>query len=101
MRCGAGLFAWREDLYPASWSLKPVLRLTEPLKGDVGLRLAKYDIVPGLVLTAQGSRTTARPGRRPAAVRTDGARHNEFGDPALEKLTPPGMPSRPTTSIPA
>ena len=42
-----------EELYPKfRWSLKPTLRLSEPLKGDVGLRLsASYDIRPGLVLS--------------------------------------------------
>lgn len=85
-----------EGLYPKfSWSLKPVLRLTEPLKGDVGLRLsAKYDITPGLVLTgaiykqlANNRDDSSASTSRLPPVRTDGARYNEFGDPALEKLT--------------
>ncbi len=85
-----------EDLYPKfRWSLKPVLRLSEPMEGDVGLRLAAtYDIAPGLVLS--GSIYKQLASNRDAAgvststlphVRTDGSRYTEFGDPALERLT--------------
>ncbi len=85
-----------EDLYPKfRWGLKPVLRLSEPMKGDVGLRLsASYDIAPGLVLSGSIYKQIAS--NRDAAsvssstlphVRTDGSRYNEFGDPALERLT--------------
>ncbi|RYI33123.1 MAG: YjbH domain-containing protein, partial [Acetobacteraceae bacterium] len=85
-----------ENLYPKfGWSLKPVARLTEPLKGDVGLRLsARYDIAPGLVLSGAIYKQIAsnRDGASVSTstlphVRTDGSRYNEFGDPALEKLT--------------
>jgi Exopolysaccharide biosynthesis protein YbjH len=85
-----------EGLYPKfTWSLKPVARLTEPLKGDVGLRLsARYDIAPGFVLTGAVYKQIANNRDDSSAstsalphVRSDGARYNEFGDPALEKLT--------------
>jgi Exopolysaccharide biosynthesis protein YbjH len=85
-----------EDLYPKfRWSLKPVARLSEPMKGDVGLRLsASYDLAPGFVLSGSVYKQIAS--NRDAAsvststlphVRTDGSRYNEFGDPALERLT--------------
>jgi Exopolysaccharide biosynthesis protein YbjH len=85
-----------EGLYPKfRWSLKPVVRLSEPMKGDVGLRLsASYDIAPGLVLSGAIYKQVAsnRGGETVSTsplqhVRTDGSRYNEFGDPALEKLT--------------
>ncbi len=85
-----------EDLYPKfRWSLKPVVRLAEPMKGDAGLRLAAtYDIAPGLVLSGAiykqlaSNRDGASASTSPLQhVRTDGARYNEFGDPALERLT--------------
>ena len=85
-----------EDLYPKfRWSLKPVVRLAEPAKGDVGLRLSgTYDLAPGLVLTGSiykeiaSNRDGATPSTSPLQhVRTDSGRYNEFGDPALEKLT--------------
>ena len=86
-----------EGLYPRfRWGLKPTLRLSEPAKGDVGLRLsATYDIGPGLVLSgsvykqiasnvdsSDSASTSALP-----RVRSDGSRYTEFGDPALERLT--------------
>jgi hypothetical protein len=42
-----------ENLYPKfRWSLKPAVRLAEPAKGDIGLRLSgSYDFAPGLVLS--------------------------------------------------
>lgn len=85
-----------EGLYPKfRWSLKPVLRLTEPMKGDLGLRLsASYDIAPGFVLAGSIYKQVASNRDDSSAstsslphVRTDGGRYNEFGDPALEKLT--------------
>jgi hypothetical protein len=85
-----------EDLYPKfRWSLKPVLRLSEPMKGDVGLRLSgSYDIAPGFVLSGSVYKQVAsnRDGASVSTstlphVRTDGSRYNEFGDPALERLT--------------
>lgn len=84
-----------EELYPKfRWSLRPVVRLSEPMEGDIGLRLsANYDMAPGWVLSGsiykelasnrEGSVSTSTLPR----VRTDGSRYNEFGDPALEKLT--------------
>jgi hypothetical protein len=86
-----------EDLYPKfRWSLKPALRISEPLKGDVGLRLsASYDIRPGLVLSASVykrlfgnvDRTGNPSGSVLPHVRTDGSRYSKFADPGLEKLT--------------
>ncbi len=85
-----------EDLYPKfRWSLKPVVRLAEPAKGDVGLRLSgTYDFAPGLILSGSiykqlaSNRDSATPSTSPLQhVRTDVGRYNEFGDPALEKLT--------------
>ncbi len=85
-----------EDLYPKfRWSLKPVLRLSEPMEGDVGLRLAAtYDIAPGLVLSGSVYKQLASNRDEPSVstsplqhVRTDGSRYTEFGDPALERLT--------------
>ena len=85
-----------EDLYPKfRWSLKPVVRLSEPMKGDVGLRLsASYDIAPGFVLSGSIYKQVAsnRDGASVSSstlphVRSDGSRYNEFGDPALERLT--------------
>jgi Exopolysaccharide biosynthesis protein YbjH len=85
-----------EDLYPKfRWSLKPVLRMSEPIKGDVGLRLsASYDIGPGLVLSGSvykqiaSNRDEGSVSSSPLPhVRTDGSRYAELGDPALERLT--------------
>jgi hypothetical protein len=86
-----------EDLYPKfRWSLKPALRIAEPLKGDVGLRLsASYDIRPGLVLSAAVYKgvfgNVDRSGDPSSSVlphvRTDGSRYSKFADPGLEKLT--------------
>lgn len=86
-----------EDLYPKfRWSLKPAFRISEPLKGDVGLRLkAAYDIRPGLVFSgtiykrlAGNIDRSGNPSTSPLQpVRTDGSRYSKFGDPALEKLT--------------
>ncbi|MBL9061079.1 YjbH domain-containing protein [Tabrizicola sp.] len=85
-----------EGLYPKfRWSLRPVLRLPEPRKGDVGLRLSgTYDIAPGLVISGaiykelasnrDGGAVSTSPLQH---VRTDGSLYNEFGDPALERLT--------------
>lgn len=84
-----------EELYPKfRWSLRPVVRLSEPMEGDVGLRLsANYDMAPGWVLSgsiykeiASNRETSASTSTLPR-VRTDGARYSELGDPALEKLT--------------
>ncbi len=85
-----------EGLYPKfSWSLRPTLRLSEPAKGDIGLRLsATYDLAPGWVLTGSVYKQVASnvdpgsPSTSPLQhVRTDGSRYTEFGDPALERLT--------------
>lgn len=84
-----------EDLYPKfRWSLRPVVRLSEPMEGDIGLRLSSaYDIAPGLVLSGSiykqiaSNRDLSTSTSPLPHVRTDGSRYNEFGDPALEKLT--------------
>lgn len=86
-----------EDLYPKfRWSLKPAFRISEPLKGDVGLRLsAAYDIRPGLVLSGSIYKRLFGNVDRSGApstsvlqpVRSDSSRYSKFGDPALETLT--------------
>ncbi|MDP3197460.1 YjbH domain-containing protein [Tabrizicola sp.] len=84
-----------EDLYPKfRWSLRPVVRLSEPMEGDIGLRLsANYDMAPGWVLSGSiykelvSNREASASTSTLPHVRTDGSRYNEFGDPALEKLT--------------
>ncbi|MDK2775155.1 MAG: YjbH domain-containing protein, partial [Tabrizicola sp.] len=85
-----------EGLYPKfTWSLRPALRLSEPLKGDIGLRLsATYDIAPGFVLSGSIYKQIASntdlgtPSTSPLPrVRTDESRYTEFGDPTLERLT--------------
>jgi opacity protein-like surface antigen len=86
-----------DGLYPRfTWSLKPAFRMSEPLKGDLGLRLAaSYDIRPGLVLSGSiygrlvGN--VDRSGEMSDSVlphvRSDGSRYTKFGNPALETLT--------------
>jgi Exopolysaccharide biosynthesis protein YbjH len=86
-----------EELYPRfRWSLRPALRLSEPAKGDLGLRLsATYDIAPGLVfsgsiykkLASNIDRDTTPSTSTLQPVRSDGSRYSEFGDPSLERLT--------------
>ncbi|MBN8629223.1 MAG: YjbH domain-containing protein [Rhodobacterales bacterium] len=85
-----------EDLYPKfRWSLKPVVRLSEPKKGDIGVRLsASYDFAPGLVLSGSihqqiaSNRDNDTDSTSPLQhVRTDSWRYNEFGETSLEKLT--------------
>lgn len=85
-----------EDLYPKfRWSLKPAVRMSEPLKGDVGGRLsASYDLRPGLVLSGSvyGKVYGNTDGTDPSTstlphVRSDGGLYGENGDVALERLT--------------
>ena len=84
-----------EELYPKfRWSLRPVVRLSEPMEGDIGLRLqASYDMAPGWVLSGSvykelaSNRDLSTSTSTLPHVRTDGSRYTEFGDPALEKLT--------------
>lgn len=84
-----------EELYPKfSWSLRPVVRLSEPIEGDIGLRLSStYDIAPGWVLSGSiykeiaSNRELSISDSDLPHVRTDSSRYNTFGDPALEKLT--------------
>lgn len=83
------------DLYPKfRWGLRPVLRLSEPKKGDMGLRLsASYDLAPGLILSGSIYKQIAsnRDGGISTSplphVRTDSGLYNENGDPAMERLT--------------
>jgi len=86
-----------DGLYPKfRWSLRPAFRMSEPLKGDLGLRLsASYDIRPGLVVAGSiYGRVVGNVDRSgdPSSsvlphVRSDSARYAKFGDPALEQLT--------------
>lgn len=86
-----------EDLYPRfRWSLRPAVNLSEPVKGDVGLRLsATYDLAPGLVFSgsiykqiASNDDDDATASTSPLQpVRTDRPLYTENGDPALEQLT--------------
>ena len=86
-----------DGLYPRfTWGLRPAFRMSEPLKGDIGLRLsAAYDIQPGLVLSGSiYGRLLGNVDRSgdPSDsvlphVRSDGSRYAKFGNPALETLT--------------
>lgn len=85
-----------ENLYPRfSWGLRPALRLAEPAKGDIGLRLsASYNFAPGFVVAGSvykqlvSNTDLGSPSTSPLPhVRTDGSLYTEFGDPALERLT--------------
>ncbi|KAF0116609.1 MAG: hypothetical protein FD150_311 [Rhodobacteraceae bacterium] len=85
-----------EALYPKfTWSLRPALRFSEPLKGDIGLRLsATYDIAPGLILSGSiytqiaSNTDLGTPSTSPLQhVRTDASRYTESGNPTLERLT--------------
>ncbi len=86
-----------DDLYPKfSWSLRPSLRLTEPLEGELGLRLsASYDIQPGLVLSGSiygrlmgnVDRSTDPSKSVLQPVRSDSNLYSEFGSPGLQTLT--------------
>jgi hypothetical protein len=87
-----------EGLYPRfRWSLRPTANFSEPVKGDAGLRLsATYDLAPGFVFSGSIYKQIASNdddsgsggGSGPLQpVRTDRGRYNEFGDPAVEKLT--------------
>jgi len=86
-----------DGLYPKfRWGLRPYLRMTEPLKGDLGLRLsANYDVRPGLVLSGAISgrilSNVDRSGNPSKSVlqpvRSDTSRYAKFGNPGLEKLT--------------
>ncbi|WP_431297730.1 YjbH domain-containing protein [Tabrizicola sp. BL-A-41-H6] len=97
-----------DELYPKfNWSLKPALRVSEPLKGDVGVRLsASYDARPGLIFAGSIYKHLAGNADRsgdPSSsvlphVRSDGSRYSKFGDPALERLTLAWY-ARPTTDI--
>ncbi len=86
-----------EGLYPKfRWSLKPAVKMSEPLKGDVGLRLAAgYDIRPGLVLSGAIYKSVFSNVDRDGDysdsllphVRSDASRYSKYADPGLEQLT--------------
>ncbi|WP_136646056.1 YjbH domain-containing protein [Tabrizicola sp. YIM 78059] len=86
-----------DGLYPKfRWGLRPAFRLSEPLKGDVGVRLgASYDIRPGLVLSGSVYKrlfgNVDRSGEYSDSdlphVRSDSSRYTKFADPGIEKLT--------------
>lgn len=85
-----------EEHYPKfRWSLKPAVRMSEPMKGEVGGRLsATYDVAPGLVLSGSiygrafgnkdeaGSSSSSLP-----HVRSDGGLYSQNSDVSLERLT--------------
>lgn len=84
-------------LYPKfHWGLKPALRMTAPMEGDLGARLAvSYDLSPGLVLSGsvygQIYSTSDGAGDPSASilphVRSDGGLYNQNSDVAMERLT--------------
>jgi Exopolysaccharide biosynthesis protein YbjH len=84
-------------LYPKfRWSLRPALRMSELVKGDLGVVLsASYDFRPGLVmsgsvykrLVSNIDRDTSPSNSLLPPVRSDRDRYLELGDPALERLT--------------
>lgn len=85
-----------DGLYPKfRWGLKPAVRMSEPLKGDVGGRLsASFDLRPGLVLSGSvygrvygNSDGAGTSGSTLPHVRSDGGLYAENGDVALERLT--------------
>ncbi|MDM7931631.1 YjbH domain-containing protein [Tabrizicola sp.] len=86
-----------DGLYPKfRWGLRPDFRMSEPLKGDLGLRLsASYDFRPGLVLSGSiYGRVVGNVDRsgNPSdsvlqPVRSDSSRYSKFGSPGLERLT--------------
>jgi Exopolysaccharide biosynthesis protein YbjH len=85
------------DLYPKfRWGLKPQLRMSELVKGDLGLLLTgSYDIRPGLVFSGAISKrvfSNVDRDRSPSTsllqpVRSDRDRYIELGDPGVETLT--------------
>jgi hypothetical protein len=86
-----------EGLYPKfRWRLQPALRMSELLKGDLGLALgASYDFGPGFVVSGSIFKRIASNSDRDITpstsllqpVRSDRDRYIELGDPALERLS--------------
>lgn len=84
-------------LYPKfRWSLKPAIRTTEQLKGDLGARLsASYNLQPGLVFSGSVYARiygNIEPSTGPSAstlphVRSDGGLYSTNGEIALEQLS--------------
>lgn len=86
-----------ETFYPRfTWGIVPVLKFSEPLRGDLGLRLsASYELGPGLVLS--GSVFQILGGNFDGCefckesllpqVRSDAYRYNSDSDLAVERLT--------------
>lgn len=86
------------DAYPDfSWRISPAVRVSEPLRGDAGLRLtARYEISPGLLLSgvvykrlADNFDKITRPpeGSLLPPVRSDIRKYVLNSDPAIERLT--------------
>lgn len=87
------------DIYPKlTWGLAPAIRVSGPLKGEVGLRLnARYEIRPGLLLSGSIFKGLAdnldkyevRPEDISVLphVRSDIHDYNVDGDPSLDRLT--------------
>lgn len=86
-----------DGLYPKfRWGLKPAVRMSEPLEGDVGARLtASYDLRPGLVLSGSVfgrlySNTDDPDGPSSSIlphVRSDSSLYSANSDLMLERLT--------------
>lgn len=86
------------DIYPKfTWGIAPAIRISAPLRGDVGLRFsASYTLRPGLVLSGSVYKRLAEnfdkishfeePSKLPH-VRSDAHSYNVNSDPALERLT--------------
>lgn len=85
-----------ETVYPRfTWGIFPVLRVSEPLHGDIGLRLnASYELRPGLVLSGSVFQKLAgnfdecegcKPSNLPP-VRSDMAYYDLATDTSLDRL---------------
>lgn len=85
-------------LYPKfSWRVTPALRLSDPLRGDVGLRFSgQYELRPGLLLSGSlyqrlgdnFDKITRPPeGSNLPPVRSDVGKYNQEGSTVIERLT--------------
>jgi hypothetical protein len=85
-----------ETIYPKfTWGLAPALRVSEPLHGDIGLRLfASYELRPNLILSGSVFQKLAgnfdrcefcKPSLLPP-VRSDGYAYNLATDTSLDRL---------------
>ncbi len=88
----------QEDLYPRfTWRITPAARLSDPLRGDVGLRFwGQYELGRGFVLsgslfqrvTDNFDKITRPPeGSKLPPVRSDVGKYNEEGSTVVERLT--------------